>query len=239
MSESDFLAQWDLQLAGFCIQDLMPDGEEAALLMPLAASPRAATLLVRHAARSSDYRQRKLAAILAGFIQDPLPGLLDELFEQESERNALALPETTEPLCSQSVVEDIVLAASRWCRREVLREPAFALLRKVVARTLIGEYWSTACYALTTLCRYEAPGVDELLQSFAAFARSSPPEHPLRPSLGTEREFIRGLLARHRETLDAIEAILDREQEAAEQVEFEEETEAAVTAFLAAARKIG
>lgn len=239
MGEREFLDEWDRQLAEWCADDLMRDGIEAALLVPLAAHKWAAVRLVEHASASEDYRRRKLAAILAGFIQEPPGGLLDELFERESERGALASPDTLEPLYCQSVVEDVVLAAARWCRSQASRPAGLALLRKVVERTLIGEYWSTASYAMATLCRYEDPRAAGLLRSFAEFASSSPPAHPSKPSLGTEREFARGLLAGRREALDAVELVLDRQAAAAETVRFDPQTRAAVDGWLALARGIG
>jgi hypothetical protein len=238
VTDSDFLGLWDRQLASFCVEELMPAGEEAALLVPLAACPGAARL-VRHAGASEDHRQRKAAAILAGFLREPPAGLLDELFEHESERAAAAAPETSEPLYSQSVAEDVVLAAARWCREPARREEAFGLLRKVVTRTLIGEYWSAASYALATLCRYRASGVEELLASFEAFARSTPPDHPLRPTLATEREFARGLWAGLPSTVDAAEVALERCEQAGLHVEFEEGTARLVATFLQAARRPG
>jgi hypothetical protein len=232
VSASDFLGQWDRHFAEWCTEGLMPDGAEAALLAPVAACREAALQLVAHAADAEDYRQRKAAAILAGFIHHAPPEVLDELFERESERAALAAPDTSEPLYSQSVVEDVVLAAARWCRQPALRPGGLGLLRKIVERTLVGEYWSTASYAIATLCRYDAPGSEELLESFARFAAGSPPVHPANPTLSTEREFARRLLAGQREALDSVEAILQRQEEAGHEVHFEPDTERAVAAWL-------
>src|SRR5262249_25014617 len=139
-----FLAQWDRQIAEWCVDDLMRDGTEAALFEPLARYKWAAVQLVEHASASDDHRQRKAAAILAGFVDDPPAALLDDLFERESERSARAAPEPTEPLCCQSVVEDVVLAAARWCRKDASRSAGLAVQRKVVERTMVGEYWGAA-----------------------------------------------------------------------------------------------
>lgn len=235
----DFLETWERQLAEWCAEDLLRDGVEAALLRPLGRHGRAAAALVAHLARAEDVRRRKLAAILAGFIDDPPRQLLDELFEGESERAAAAAPESGEPLYSQSVVEDLVLAAARWCREEAPRPAAQALLRKVVERTLIGEYWGAAPFALATLVRYQAPGSAELLDSFAAFAAGAPPAHLSLPSLATEREFARALLARSPEALDAVEGMLRRQESAALGVEFDPQTRATIDAWLAAAARVG
>lgn len=239
MEGNAFLEQWDRHFADWCAGDLMPEGLEAALLIPLARHKWAASGLVEHAARSDDYRHRKAAAILAGLIQDPPRWLLDDLFERESERNALAPPESLEPLCCQSVVEDIVFAAARWCRSDSSRGAGLDVLRKVIERTLIGEYWSTACYAVATLCRYADPRASELLRSFAEFAFAPPPMHPANPSLSTEREFVRGLMAGWRDAIDAVEPILDRQVATADSVHFDAQTQAVVDAWLAEARKVG
>ena len=234
-----FLDTWDRHLGEWCADDLMRDGLEAALLVPVAAHRWAAAALVGHAGGSEDFRHRKLAAILAGFITDPPKQLLDEMFERESERSALATPETTEALYCQSVVEDIVLAAARWCRTPEAREAALALLKKVVERTIIGEYWNSASYAMAALCRYQAPGAKELLDNFAAFAHGSPPAHPSNPTLGTEREFARTLKAGMPEALEAVEAILDRQSGAALGVSFDPQTQATIDTWLAAAKQLG
>jgi hypothetical protein len=234
-----FLDTWDRQLAEWCADDLMRDGAEGALLRPLAQHRWAAAALVEHLGASEDFRRRKLAAILAGFIRDPPRQLLDDLFERESERAALAAPESEEPLYSQSVVEDVVMAASRWCREPPAREAACSLLRKVVERTIIGEYWSSACYALATLLRHEASHGAELLESFAAFAAGTPPAHASNPSLATEREFVRALRARSPEALEAVERMLRRQEAAAGAMEFDPETQLTVQAWLRAAAEIG
>jgi hypothetical protein len=238
-SEARFLQLWEEQLARWCVDDLMPSGHEGALLQPLAATPRAAERLVRRAGLSDDHRQRKAAAILAGLLAPPVAGdLLDELFERESERGAAAPPEGLEPHYSQSVVEDLVLSASRWCRRPEQREPALALLRKVVERTLMGEYWSSAAYALATLCRHDTPDAPALLRQFAAFAEHAPPDHPVRPTLATERRFVDALRGGG-DALGAVEDMLERQDALAAEVMFEPETEALVDRWLALARAIG
>jgi hypothetical protein len=239
VGDREFLDQWDRQFADWCADDLMRDGTEAALLAPLARHRWAAARLVEHAGASEDHRHRKAAAILAGFIEDPPQGLLDDLFERESERGALASADTLEPLYCQSVVEDVVLAAARWSRRPVTRPPALELLRKIVERTVVGEYWSTASYAMATLCRYHDPNAPELLRSFGEFAAAPPPAHPANPTLGTERLFAQGLQAGAAPTLDAVEAILEAQEAAALSVQFEPDTQAALDAWMALARQIG
>jgi hypothetical protein len=234
---AEFLRLWDEQLARWCVDDLMPAHQEGALLQPLAVHAYAAQRLLRHAAQSDDHRQRKAAAILAGHAAELPPDTLDELFERESERSAAAAPDGLEPHYSQSVVEDVVLAATRWCRQSSLREPAFALLRKVVERTLVGDYWSTAPYALATLCRYEAAGAEALLREFDAYTRRPPPDHPTRPTLHTERRFVEALHGSG-DGLGAVESMLARQDALAGEIVLEPETQALVDSWLELARRI-
>lgn len=237
-SETEFLKLWDESLARFCVDDLMPAGQEAALLQALGVFPRAAERLARRTSLADDHRQRQCAAILLGYASAPPDGLLDELFERESERSAAAPPESLEPLCSQSVVEDIVLAASRQCRRPELREAACALLRKVVERTLVGEYWNTAAFALTTLCHHHAAHAQDLLLAFARFARGAPPDHPSNPSLATERRFVDALQSAG-DSLGAVEDMLDRKESEGASVVFELETQQVVDRWLELAGELG
>lgn len=232
MGETEFLRLWDEQLATFCVEDLMPAGREAALLQPLAALPAAAERLVRRAGLCDDHRQRGAAAILAGFARVRSLDLLDELFERESERAAAAPPGSLEPLYSQAVVEDVVLAAARWCRSEALREPALRLLRKVVERTLMGEYWGSAPYALTTLVRHRAADSGLLLEAFAAFAFRSPPDHPTNPSLRTEQSFVDALQSAGGDQLSAVEDMLDRQEAEGAGVVFDPDTQDLVDRWL-------
>lgn len=238
MGETEFLRLWDEQLATFCVEDLMPAGQEAALLQPLAALPAAAERLVRRAGLSDDHRQRRAAAILAGFAAVHSRDLLDELFERESERAAAAPTDSLEPLYSQAVVEDLVLAATRWCRSGGLREPALGLLRKVVERTLVGEYWGSAPFALTTLLRHQAPGSEVLLEAFAAFAFRPPPDHPSNPSLRTEQSFVDALQSAGGERLSAVEDMLDRQEAEGARVVFDPDTQAVVDRWLTLATTV-
>ena len=235
-----FLDTWDRQLAAWCVDDLMPEGLEAAVLLPLAAYRWAAAALVEHAGQSDDFRHRKLAAILAGFIENPPHQLLDDIFERESERGALAPPETSEALYSQSVVEDVTLAAVRWCQDTSAREAGLALLRKVVERTLIGEYWGSASYALAALRHFEPDSTRGLLDNFVAFAMGAPPTHPANPTLGTERQFARMLRSGHSEAWTAVSAILDKQMAAAtDGPPFAPPAQNALDTWLAAAQRIG
>jgi hypothetical protein len=239
VGREDFIKTWDRVLAAWCVNDLMPEGTEAALLAPVAAYRWAAASLVEHASSSEDPRHRKAAAIVAGFIKDAPRQLLDDLFERESERNAIAAPETLEPLYCQSVVEDIVFAGARWCREAATRDAAMDVLRKIVERTIIGEYWATSSYAMASLCRYQDPRAPELLANFARFASGSPPTHPSNPSFGTEREFARGLLSGSHDALDAAEDVLRRQEAAGSALLFDAEMQATVEGWLADARQIG
>jgi len=234
LSEAEFIRLWDQTLAPFCVEDLMPARQELALLQPVAAYRRGGERLARHVAFADDHRQRQVAAILAGFMGLPPRDLLDELFERESERGAAARPGGLEPHYAQSVVEEVVLAATRWAREPALREPAGAVLRKVVERTLGGEYWSSAAYALTTLCRYGL-GAD-LVQGFVRFANAPPPDHPLRPSLATEQRFAAALAEGF--PPDAVEDRLEQQEVNASEVVFDPELQETVDRWLRLAAEL-
>jgi hypothetical protein len=173
--ESQLVSAWE-ERYGAWAEDLMRDGLETALLVPLAAHPIAALHVVRHVAHWDNHLQRKLAATLVGLVGTAAPGdMLDGLFEAEAARRR-ATGELFEQLTSHSVVEDIVFAATRWCRAGERRDAGLALLRKVVERTLDGEYWNTASYAVMGLVHHRAPQAAEVLERFAVFARERPPE---------------------------------------------------------------
>jgi len=214
MSEYDLLAAW-FRIADWAAYDLAKDGAEAVILMPLGRLPRTAAFIARHAFTSSNYRHRKLAASLAGWVQQPPPDLLTEFLQQEADRDQRLPIEDIRRLESQSVVEDIVFSAAFWARSENFRPSAVQLLRDVVERTLAGEYWNTSAYALTTLCHHQSPGCDELLMRFKDFSVNAKINHPSRPSLTQEKQFAQNLASKNPKTLQAIESVLERRQEAA------------------------
>ena len=208
----------------------MKDGIEGCILQPVGEVPEAAAELVRHTFKSDNYVRRKIAATLAGYIAAADGSLLRELFDAERTRDAALPADSRERLYSQSVVEDVVFAAARWCRREELRRPGLAVLSDVVRRTLAGEYWNTASYALATLRYYNEPGSAELLKQFQAFCTPTllrkvrPPEHPSRPTLDQERQFAKGLTAGNPGTLGSIEQVLAQKDEAARRVTLDDDT---------------
>lgn len=253
MSETDFLRLWDEELAEWCSTQLMKDGVEGALLGRLSEYPVAASRLVRHDAAADDYTRRKLAAVVAGYCRTLPATVLNELLESEAERDRKA-SDMMERLYCQSVVEDIVFAASRWCRpkgqdasallstpqppRDENTAAGLAVLSKIVERTVSGESWNTASYAMTTLCRSQAPNAEQLLAGFHAFANGSPPEHPSKPSLQQERSFADGLMAKKKATLDAIESLLNEKDEAAAAVRFGGEAKKLIEDWLQAASTV-
>src|SRR5688572_27053088 len=120
MSEYDLLAAWD-RVADWAAYDLAKDGSEGVILKPLGQYSNAATVIVRQAATSTNYRYRKLAATLAGWVDHPPTDLLTRLFHQEAERDQRMPPDDFARLDMQSVVESIVFAAASWARRDHLR----------------------------------------------------------------------------------------------------------------------
>jgi hypothetical protein len=206
------------------------------VLEPLGRFPQAASTIVRSESGSDEFKRRKVAAALAGWIKVPAASLLDDLFRNEALRDQGCPPGDLRRLEAQSVVEDIVFAATRWARDPALRPAGLALLRTIVQRTIAGEYWNTASYALTTLCRYSDPEAAELLRRFRAFAAGPAPAHPSKPSLTQERSFADNLLAGNPRTMLAIEGVLDGKDEAAS-AKLDSQAAAAIDALCEAARQ--
>jgi hypothetical protein len=235
MSVYDLLAAW-FRVADWAAYDLAKQGAEGIVLKPLGRHSKAATFIARFGFTSSNYRHRKVAASLAGWVQQSPPDLLAQLFQQELERDRRMPKDDLRRLDTQSVVEDIVFSAALWARHEHSRPPALQLLRDVVERTLAGEYWNTASYAMTTLCRHQATGCDELLTRFRKFASSAIVNHPSRPCLTQEKEFAENLAARNPKTLHAIESSLNQKEEVAS-ANLDENSRAAIEELLQAAER--
>ena len=108
---------------------------------------------------------------------------------------------------------------------------------RIIDRTIAGEYWNTASYALTTLCRHEADGYAELLSRFEQFATSGAVDHPSRPSLDQEREFAQNLAAKNPQTVQAIESVLDQKEQAATSDSLDDSSRGAIKDLLQAAER--
>jgi hypothetical protein len=225
---------WENQVGGW-VEELMSEGLEAALLKPLADYPAAALCIVRHVSGWDNHRQRKVAATIVGLLGGAAPeSALVSLLESEARRRGRA-SEPFEVLLNHSVVEDIVFAATRWCAVAERREAGLATLRAVVERTLGGEYWNTASYAMAGLVHHQAPDAALLLERFVEFAHGEPPRDPSNPSLGQERDVAGRLLSGHS---DDIEQQLADADHLAARVTWDDEATRAVAQFLAAARDV-
>jgi hypothetical protein len=236
MSEYDLLAAW-FRVADWTFYDLFKGGDEAVVLKPLGQHSRAATFIVRAASKSSAYEHRKIAACLAGWIHQPPLDLLVDLFRQEAERDRQLPKMDFGRFETQSVVEDIVFSAAFWARRERTRSAAFGLLRTVVERTITGQYWNTASYAITTLCRHQATDHLELLNRFQQFAKCAKVDHPSNPDLTQEKTYAANLLANDSSTLDNIESLLNQKEEAAVAVNLDEQGRAAIERLVQVAER--
>ena len=128
--------------------DLAKEGKETAVLAPLAQYPNSAAWLAGSMAMSTDYITRKLAAMLAGWIDDPKQThlLLDML---ENERTVFI----KDPTIANSVGEDIMFAATRWSQRTLgdVRESGICVLAGMIADALQGTPWNTAHWATANL----------------------------------------------------------------------------------------
>ncbi|MGD9680179.1 MAG: hypothetical protein AB7W16_03245 [Candidatus Obscuribacterales bacterium] len=237
----DLLEMWD-DLCAMVGDELMPAGLEGAVLKPLGAMT-AAPGLIHHSFSSDNFNDRKVAATLAGYLDNAEPGLLEDLFARESARDQALAADDSKRLECQSVVEDIVFAAARWCRRPELRSAGESLLKKVVSETVEGRYWNTASYAMTVLRCHQSPGSQEMLVKFEQFclpANGTPPAlpaHPSAPTLEQEAQFARGLAEGDPRTLSSIDQLLDEKDEACKNFSWSKENSDWLEQFFQAARK--
>jgi hypothetical protein len=236
LNEYDLLAVW-FRVADWAAYDLSKSGAEGIVLKPLGQFSKSATFIARAASKSSVSQHRKVAACLAGWIKQPPLNLLRELFDQEAERDRKLPKEDFGRFDTQSVVEDIVFSAAFWARNPKTREAGLELLRSVVEKTIGGEYWNTASYAITTLLHYRAPGSAELLKRFSDFATEAKVNHPSNPSLSQEKEFAENLMAKNPKTLGVIESLLDQKMEAAVGKGLDENSRAAIDELVEFAKR--
>lgn len=232
----DLFDAW-FRVADWCAYTLSKEGCEPVVLKPLGQHSRAAAIIVREASQSQSYMHRKLAASLAGWVRDPEPNLLEELFQQVAAYDATLEPGDFERLESQSVMEDVVVAAHRWMRDEIRRLPAAQALRQIVRCTFAGQYWDSAGDAMIAICKYCPDDSTELLQEFAAYANGSPPSHPSRPSLMQEKAVAEKLLARDPDALAAIDRLLNA-QDAVAETEIDDNSRAAIDHLIRMAQSV-
>lgn len=236
MHDYDLLAAW-FRVADWVAFDLSKEGCEGIVLQPLGEHSKAAAFIVEAASRSAISRHRKVAACLAGWIKEPPLNLLRELLEQEAKRDRELPRDDFGRFETQSVVEDIVFAAAFWARNASTRDAGLELLRSVVERTLRGEYWNTASYAITTLLYQQSPDSAELLRRFHEFAMRTRVDHPSNPSLTQERDFAENLTAKNPETLRGIESLLDQKVATASADGLDENSRAAIDELVRAAER--
>jgi hypothetical protein len=211
--KAGLVSTWDGAIARRA-EEWVRDGEEGAVLQPLARYPVAARFMLGYLRRSDRLLQRKLAPRLAGILAVAVPAeTLDELFEAEVLRRAEGLkgetkaagdarmkavdgvadqlagrPRFSGVYDAESVVEDVVIAAQGWCRVPERAEAGAAILRKIVERTIRGERWNSAGPAMKSLvCACHEPS-EELLGRFARWAYAVPDYgSPLPPDLSARR----------------------------------------------------
>lgn len=133
--------------------DFAKEGKEGDALAPLARYPKAAGWLAKSMAMSNDSITRKLAAMLAGWVQDARhASLLVEMLERE--RKVFR----ENPSDANSVGEDIMFAATRWSdsRQSQVRDAGIEVLAGMVRDALEGTPWNSVHWALANL--YKATG---------------------------------------------------------------------------------
>lgn len=129
--------------------DFAKRGEESAVLAPLASYVTAATWLSESLSMCDYSIDRKLGAMLAGFIDDPrATGILARMLERERVVHAVS------PIDANSVGEDIMFAATRWSgsRHREVRQAGMEILGKMVSDALQETHWNTANWAAANLC---------------------------------------------------------------------------------------
>jgi hypothetical protein len=228
------IEQWNAY-AGW-IWALAKDDREGAVLKPLAGNCELALVLIRAAAGSDSHEERKLGASLAGYVATPPPDLLRTLLAWERKRDAALPAQSYEKLACQSVVEDIVFSATRWCWADATRQAGLAVLREVVNDTLGGQYWNTASYAMVSLIRHGAEDAEELLGRFRKFAHSPPPAADAnRPDTTQERSFAHALAAGDEKARNVIDNLLRDRDQASDEIGSHPEVLGVVAAFMQAA----
>jgi hypothetical protein len=112
-------------------------------------------------------------------------------------------PLSSERLECQSVVEDIVFSAARWCRYNRNKENAINVLRNFVQDLINGQFWKTSSYAMVYLCIFAPANSKDLRLKFSEYSKGTPPTHPSKPDLNQERNFSQKLLNDDKKTLEA------------------------------------
>jgi hypothetical protein len=144
-------------------EDFAKQGRESAVFAPLSQFPNAAAWLASSMSLGQDSITRKLAAMLAGWIQHPLHlAFLSEMLEKERQLFK------TDRLNANSVGEDIMFAATRWTESTIpeVKGAGIDILSRMIWDALDGTPWNTANWAAANL--YAATGgKHEILVTFA------------------------------------------------------------------------
>lgn len=177
------------QFASFAFEAYMKNGIEAQIFDQIGKNSKQAENFCRYSAQSPDYLERKVAASLAGFITKPSPNLLSYLLKLETDRDRKLSNDDFKRLDCQSVVEDIVFSAARWCKNDCNKNEAITVLQKVVQNSIDGQFWNTSSYAMVYLCLYDYQNSHELLNKFYEYSKGTPPKHPSNPDLSQERNY--------------------------------------------------
>jgi hypothetical protein len=130
--------------------DFAKECRESEALAPLGRYPDAAAWLARSMSLSADPITRKLAAMLAGWIQDPKhTSLLAEILDRERTRFS------EDSLNANSVAEDVMFAATRWTGSQDnnVRIAGSDMLATMVTDALNGIPWNTVHWATANLHR--------------------------------------------------------------------------------------
>lgn len=245
MGVAAFLSEWD-RIAPGVYEALAEQGGEGYLLERVAAYRRAALALVRHAGSSQEPSRRKLAGMLLSYLPQESDAILNEMLDAEKLRVARAPDHAVAVPVAQSVVEDLVHAASRWCRDPASRPAALSFLRRIVEETVSGAaYWSTSTDAMISICRWDPRNARPLLERFAEMVEGysrlgrlrlrlagKPAVRHYRRNLSQERTHAQGLLRGERGTVTLIDTLLTEWDSTARAAVLDEEPLAVVARLL-------
>jgi hypothetical protein len=221
----------------FAFETYMKEGIEAPIFNKIGVHSEFAESFSRYSSHSQNYLDRKLAASLAGYISNPNQNLLSDILKLETDRDKSLPANDFERLDCQSVVEDIVFSAARWCKYNRNKQQALDVLRKVIQDSIDGQYWNTSSYAMVYLCMYAPMESKVLLTNFDKYSKGEIPKHPSNPSLVQERNHAQRLLNNDRNLFESYDRFLKNPEGVEEKPELTPEQNRIVNKLLSTIEK--
>lgn len=163
--------------------------------------------------------------------------MLSDILRNEADRDKALSNDAFERLLCQSVVEDIVFSAIRWCRVDQTKAAGRSVLRQVVEQTTHGTYWDTSVYAMRALAFYSPQDMNVLLEAYSALASMETLNHPSNPSLRQERKFVEQLKAGSEDVFDPIRFFFEEKDQAVQQYIISREHQRLLDALIVQAQR--